>query len=242
MIKPIIGISGNQLLQVTSAFDGTSVSYTPQFFVDGLHEAGAAPMILPVGPAELAKQYVQMIDGLLLTGGYDIDPNLYGEDPHPNLQALFPQRDAFELALIEAALERGIPILGICRGMQLLNVYYGGTLYQDLPSQFGKNMIQHVQKSSFDIPVHWVTVEKDSAIHAITGDKVMVNTFHHQGIKDLAPGLRSVATSADGMIEAVEAIDANQDVIGLQWHPEIMLKNDPISRDFFTDLVRRSSK
>lgn len=241
-MKPLIGISGNQLLKSTTAFEGTSVSYTPQFFVNAIHDADATPLVMPVGTKEHAQQYVDLIDGLLLTGGYDVNPNLYGEHPHPKLQALFPKRDTFELSLIEAAINKGIPILGICRGMQLLNVYFGGTLYQDLDSQYGNDMIQHVQPSSFDIPIHWVNVAEDSYLHQITGDKLMVNTFHHQGIKDLANGLRSVATTADGMIEAVEAIDSSMDILALQWHPEIMLHTDEVSQAFFDDLVKRSQK
>ncbi|MDE1549505.1 gamma-glutamyl-gamma-aminobutyrate hydrolase family protein [Jeotgalibaca caeni] len=236
---PLIGISGNQLLQVSTAFEGTSVAYTPQFFIDGLHHVGASPLILPIGTKEMAQQYVQLLDGLLLTGGYDVDPNLYGEDPHPQLQAIYPQRDTFELALIEAALERKIPILGICRGMQLLNVHFGGTLYQDLPTQYGEHMMQHVQKAPFNFPVHAVSVEADSYLHTLTGDRAMVNTFHHQGIKDLGKGLRVVATSSDGMVEAVEATDSEQDILALQWHPEIMLNNDSVSRAIFTDFVKK---
>lgn len=214
------------------------MTYTPQNFVNGLQDAGASPLVLPIGTRNHAKQYVSMIDGLLLTGGYDVDPNLYNEHPIPQLQATFPQRDTFELALIEAALEKGIPILGICRGMQLLNVYYGGSLYQDLPSQFKQDQLQHVQVSSFDIPVHRIEVEPTSHLHTITGSSLMVNTFHHQGIKVLGEGLRAVATTADGLIEAFEA----ENILALQWHPETMLPRDPISQQFFQDLVDRSKK
>lgn len=240
-LKPIIGVTGNQLLQLSSAFDGTSVAYTPQFFIDGLQNVGASPLIMPIGDEDHAKQYVSLIDGLLLTGGYDVNPKLYNEAPHPALQAIFPKRDTFELALIDAAIEKGIPIFAVCRGMQLLNVHFGGSLYQDLPTQV-PNIMQHVQKTPFDIPVHAIEVEKDSYLYSITGDELMVNTFHHQAIKELASEFKSVAKSSDGLIEAIESVDSNKDILGVQWHPEIMMANDETNKELFADFVRKAAK
>lgn len=237
-MKPVIGISGNQLLKAISAFEGTSVSYTPQNFVNGVQQAGAAPLILPVGSEEAARTYVGLIDALILTGGHDVNPMRYNESPHKRLQAIFPQRDTFDLALLDAAIKKGIPVLGVCRGMQIVNVYYGGSLYQDIDSQLGDQVLQHIQKSSFDIPIHKISVEKESYLHQITGKEMMVNSFHHQAIKVVGKGLNVVANSPDGIIEAVEAKDA--DVLAIQWHPETMLQNDQVSKNFFIDLVKRA--
>ena len=237
-MKKIIGISGNQLLQVTTAFEGNSVSYTPHNFVSGVQAAGASPLILPVGTEEDAERYVSLIDGLILTGGHDVNPMHYGEAPHSKLQAIFPQRDLFDLALLKAAIKKGIPVLGICRGMQIVNVYYGGSLYQDLDSQYEQALIQHVQRSSFNIPIHMVSVEKDSYIAEITGESLMVNSFHHQALKEVGKGLRVVANSPDGIIEAVEDMGSN--VVAIQWHPETMIPHDAVSQAFFNDLVARA--
>lgn len=242
-MKPIIAITGNQLTPNSGAFNGTTVSYTPQSFVSALQAAGAAPLIVPISNPEEARTYIALADGLLLTGGYDINPAQYGEDPIPQLQAIHPKRDASELALIEAALEKGIPILGVCRGMQLLNVYYGGTLYQDLPSQYGQPLQQHVQLSSFHVPIQQIAIQSGSYLQELLGvEKLWVNSFHHQGIKDLGEGLAATAATSDGIIEAIELQDTPSQVVGIQWHPEIMLDEDEASRTLFADLVNRAQE
>ena len=241
-MKPIIGISGNQLLQTITAFEGESIAYTPQHFVDGLSEAGATPLILPIGTKEDAKTYIGLVDGLLLTGGHDVNPASYNADPHSKLEAVYPQRDTFDLALIEAAIEKGIPILGVCRGMQILNVYFGGTLYQDLESEYGENLIQHIQKGVFTFPIHKIEIQKDSHLSTILGEEAMVNSLHHQAVKIVGDGLTVVAKSSDGIIEALESSNPEMDILTLQWHPETMRKQDPDSQRFFEDLVERSTK
>lgn len=242
-MKPIIAISGNQLQPNTGTFAGHPLTYTPHNFVRGLQQADATPLVLPIGSREDAQQYISLVDGLLLTGGYDVNPALYGEEPHAQLQALFPKRDTFEMALIEAALEKQIPILGICRGMQILNVYYGGSLYQDLPSQFEGDLLQHVQVTTFDIPIQQVSLQSDSYLQSLLGEQLWVNTFHHQAIKELGTGVRAVAHASDGLIEAIEVDDdAQGNILGVQWHPELMLEEDEASRKLFTDLVSRSIK
>lgn len=240
-MKPIIAITGNHLMPNPAAFEGSAVSYTPQGFVDALQAAGAVPLIVPISKPEEARAYIALTDGLLLTGGYDINPALYGEEAIPQLEALHPKRDASEMALIEAALEKGIPILGVCRGMQLLNVYYGGTLYQDLPAQYGKPLLQHVQLSAFHIPIQQVAIQSGSYLQELLGvEKLWVNSFHHQAIKELGNGLTATAVTSDGVIEAIELQDTPSSVLGIQWHPEIMLDEDEASRTLFLDLVNRA--
>lgn len=241
-IKPIIGISGTQLLKPVEVFEGESVAYIPQKIIEGLQKAGASPIMLPVGNEENAKEYIALIDGLVLSGGFDVDPLYYGEEPHRQLQALFPQRDAFELALIQEAIRKGIPIRGICRGMQLLNVYFGGSLYQDLESQYQEGLLLHIQKPPFHIPVHGVEMKKGSRLYSLMGASTRVNSLHHQAIKELGKGLEAVAKSADGIIEAVEAADPNLDILAVQWHPESMITDTEENQSFFDDLVQQAGR
>ena len=164
------------------------------------------------------------IDGLLLSGGSDLDPDYYGEECAPELGVTVPERDAFEMVLVRLALGRGIPIFGICRGMQVLNVALGGTLYQDLSSQLGKDILNHWQESPKWHPAHEIEVLHDSHLAEITRcQNAKVNSYHHQGIKELGDGLAVSARSSDGVVEAVENHDfTEQWLIGVQWHAEIM--------------------
>jgi putative glutamine amidotransferase len=164
------------------------------------------------------------MDGLLLSGGSDLDPGYYGEEPVPELGVTVPERDAFEMALLEHALRRGMPIFGICRGMQILNVALGGTLYQDLPSQLGKGVLKHWQDKPKWQSAHEVEVREGSWIREVTNSRfVEVNSYHHQGIKDLAGGLVVSARSSDGVVEAIESRDFSKRwIVGVQWHTEAM--------------------
>ena len=176
-------------------------------YVEGVVGAGGAPVVLPpAGDERAAEAVVESLDGLLLSGGSDLDPRYYGEEPVPELGPTIPERDAFEMALVGLALRRGMPVFGICRGMQVLNVALGGTLYQDLPSQWDGDVLKHRQATPKWQPTHEVEVRDGSYIAEVMGrDVVKVNSYHHQGIKDLAEGLVVTGRSADGVIEAVEA-------------------------------------
>jgi len=194
-------------------------------YVEGVINAGGVPMILPpVVEPRMAEVLLDGIDGLLLSGGSDLAPDYYGEECAPGLDVTNPERDAFEIALLRLALRRGIPVLGICRGMQVLNAALGGTLYQDLPSQLGKDILNHWQETPKWQPAHEIEVLCDSHLAEITRcQHVKVNSYHHQGIKELAGGLAVTARSSDGVIEAVECNDfSEQWLIGVQWHAEMM--------------------
>ena len=194
-------------------------------YVAGVAEAGGAPVVLPpVGEGRMAEAVIGGLDGLLLSGGSDLDPFYYGEKPLPELGPTIPERDAFEVALLEAALAREIPVFGICRGLQVLNVVLGGTLYQDLPSQFDGGVLKHRQTTPKWQATHEVEVRGGSYLADVTGRGVVkVNSYHHQGIKDLAEGLVVSARSADGVVEAIEGTDlSNRWLVGVQWHAEAM--------------------
>lgn len=187
-------------------------------YVAALARAGLVPVIVPpiLDPAR-APDVLDHVRGLVLTGGEDVDPARYGAAPHPKLGATDPARDAVELALIARAHERGLPILAICRGIQLLNVALGGTLYQDLPSE-RPSTIQHAGPAAR----HALRVDSGTLLRGVAGaDGTSVNSRHHQAIRDLAPGLRATAWAADDLIEGVERTNgARPWTLAVQWHPE----------------------
>jgi len=212
---PLIGISGahasNGATQVNSAY------------IKAVLRAGGVPVVLPVNDSpEVLKKMVASIDALIMTGGEDVDPlKNYDEEPIPGLEEINPERDAFDIALIKLAIERGIPLLGICRGHQIMNVACGGTLYQDIPSQFGSSdLIKHRQQAPSWYGTHRVELEQNSVLAKILGKTMVVtNSFHHQAIKDIAPGFVVTGRTKDGIIEAME-MKENPSVFSVQFHPE----------------------
>ena len=203
-------------------------------YVDGVVGAGGIPMVLPP-IVEMAEKVARRIDGLLLSGGSDLDPIYYGEEPVPELNPTVPKRDAFEMALVEHALERGMPVFGICRGLQVLNVALGGTLYQDLPSQLHPDLIAHRQQVPKWQWTHEVEVDGNSKVADIMEtDDIRVNSYHHQAIKDLSGDLVAVAHSSDGVIEAAESPNLSERwLVGVQWHAEAMRDVGPENRNLF---------
>ena len=205
-------------------------------YVEGVAGAGGAPVVLPpAGDERAAEAVIQSLDGLLLSGGSDLDPHYYGEEPMPELGVTLPERDAFEMALVGLALRRGIPVFGICRGMQVLNVALGGTLYQDLPSQWERDLLKHRQDTPKWQPTHEVRVRDGSYIAEVMGrESVKVNSYHHQGVRVLAEGLVVTGRSSDGVVEAVEAVDLSERwLLGVQWHAEAMRGAGPQQERLF---------
>jgi len=205
-------------------------------YVEGVAGAGGAPVVLPpAGDERAAEAVIQSLDGLLLSGGSDLDPHYYGEEPMPELGVTLPERDAFEMALVGLALRRGIPVFGICRGMQVLNVALGGTLYQDLPSQWERGLLKHRQDTPKWQPTHEVRVRDGSYIAEVMGrESVKVNSYHHQGVRALAEGLVVTGRSSDGVVEAVEAVDLSERwLLGVQWHAEAMRGAGPQQERLF---------
>ena len=236
-MAPIIGVTATlkEDLELAATRPLGSFVRVDLDYVAGVAGAGGVPMVLPpiTGAAE---EMARGIDGLLLTGGSDLDPAYYGEKPLPELGVILPERDAFEIAVLEHAVQRGVPVFGICRGMQVLNVALGGTLYQDLPSQLEDGSIAHRQQMPKWQWTHEVEADAGSEVAKIMqSTDLRVNSYHHQAIKALADGLAAVAHASDGVIEAVESHDLSERwVVGVQWHAEAMRDTEgPEHRNLF---------
>ena len=215
-------------IAVTALIDEQRSSYWMlPGYMEGLLEAGALPLMLPpTADEQLCAQLMDLHDGLLLTGGQDVDPALYGERPRPECGPACGVRDAMELQLLRRALVLGRPVLAICRGLQLLNVALGGTLYQDLPSQHPSALTHH-QAPPYDRPAHEVDIVPATPLHALLDmRRLAVNSYHHQAICTLAPPLRVMARAGDGVIEAVWLAE-RPFVWGVQWHPEYAYRTSP---------------
>ena len=206
-------------------------------YLEGLEQAGAIPIVLPL-PEDLddLPQLVSLCDGLLFTGGQDVSPALYGEAPKPTCGEVCPARDRMEQTLLHLALERDLPVLGICRGIQFLNAVLGGTLYQDLPTEY-PFQTQHHMPPPYDRAVHTVTLQPGTPLAELLGtEHIGVNSYHHQAVKTLAPCLTEMAWSEDGLIEAV-CLPGKRFVWAVQWHPEFSFRVDEHSRKIFGAFV-----
>ena len=207
-------------------------------YMDGVYQAGGLPIIFPFTEDEQEiDQLVRMCDGFLFTGGQDVSPDLYQEIPLEGLVTPCEKRDIIERIVLEKALKADKPILGICRGIQLINAALGGTLYQDIPSQHPSDT-EHQQHAPYDIPIHDVMIIKDSPLHkCLKIDHLPVNSYHHQAVKKLAPSLKPMAVSSDGLIEAVFMEDKMY-LWAVQWHPEFSFRTDEYNRMIFESFIK----
>lgn len=198
--------------------------------MQGILAAGGLPVMLPLTTNRtLLAQMAQTLDGFLFTGGHDVSPALYGETPLPACGACCAQRDEMESTLLPLLLEKDVPVLGICRGIQFLNAALGGTLYQDLPTQ-APSALTHHQAPPYDAPVHTVLLVENTPLHALPGETtIAVNSYHHQTVKTLAPSLRAMAYATDGLVEAAYMLGKKY-VWAVQWHPEFSFLKDANSR------------
>ncbi len=231
--KPIIGVA--------PLVDEQRESYwmLPGYF-EGILEAGGVPVMLPLtDDAEVLGRALSACDGLLITGGQDVAPELYGEAA-PEAVALVgetcPERDRMEAALLPLAIERDLPVLGVCRGIQVINALLGGALWQDLPTQRPSG-IEHHGTPPYDVPVHTVEVMAGTPLaEAIGAGEHAVNSYHHQAVRRLAPGLEAMAASPDGLVEALWR-PASRFLWAVQWHPEFAHRVDEASRQIFSAFV-----
>jgi putative glutamine amidotransferase len=237
MTLPRIAVSG-----VVRTWDGADRTGVNAAYVRAVLAAGGVPLILsPLMGASHAGAALDGIHGLILTGGEDIEPSWYGSTPSPLLSPPSRERDLFELALFAVARQRGLPILGICRGIQLVNVAMGGTLFQDLPTE-RPGSVDHSPPASREARSHRVKLQPGSrAADALGSSSVTVNSFHHQAIKNLAPGLVASGWSDDGLIEAVETPPDGSWLLAVQWHPEEMhADRQAPDRGLFSELLREA--
>ncbi|MCD8099530.1 MAG: gamma-glutamyl-gamma-aminobutyrate hydrolase family protein [Oscillospiraceae bacterium] len=207
-------------------------------YMDGIEAAGAIPVILPLSDsAESALEAFELCDGLLMTGGHDVSPALYGETPKKTCGAQCEKRDSMESALYKRALECGKPVLGICRGIQLINVLQGGTLYQDLPTE-RESCVEHQMKPPYSSVAHYVNIVKPSPLYELLQtERLGVNSYHHQAVKRLGSGLEVMAVSEDGLVEAVRCTESSF-VWAVQWHPEFNFRTDPAAGKIFEAFVK----
>jgi putative glutamine amidotransferase len=233
MGRPLIGITGRHY-QYNAEIAGVFVG---DGYTKGVYEAGGLPVVLPYTEDEQQLQaWVEHLDGLILSGGEDIDPSYFKENPMIGLGEVSPERDRLESIIGLEMLSLGKPVLGICRGIQVMNVIAGGSLYQDLPRQI-KGM-QHSQKAPRSHLAHEVEILRNSLLYRLFGTtSVKVNTFHHQAVKDVAPGFIVSAKAKDGVVEAIESTK-HPFAVGVQWHPENLWEKYPIFHKLFIGLVQ----
>ena len=232
MQPTIVGIAANEVSDAGATLHHLAISYTPNGYVQGVQAAGGLPIVLPIAAPEYAKEYVSRIDKLILAGGQDVSPHYYKKTavtPGNYLQ----KRDRFEMALLEEALKQNKPVFAVCRGMQLLNVYFGGNLKQEL-SLFSD--VAHMQQLPQHLPSHGVVTNQESILHDIYGTNGAVNSFHHQGIDQLASALQVGATCPDGLIEAIE--QKEQRLLGVQWHPDFAYHSQKEEQEIFDYVVQ----
>lgn len=228
--KPVIG--------VVPLFDeGRNSIWMIPGYMDMLLACGALPMILPFAsePREV-ERYLELVDGVLVTGGQDVSPYLYGERAIPECGTPYAPRDLLDQALTKRCRSTRTPLLGICRGIQILNVTYGGTLWQDLPTQMPSD-VTHAMRPPYDAVAHEVTLKPGSRLADTLGSTSLgVNSYHHQAVREVAPGLEAVAWAPDGIVEAL--VDPTQEfLLGVQWHPELSWRVDPRQKHLVSAFV-----
>jgi len=241
-MRPLIGITCSRVI------GGAWGLYSPGHFMDytfaeysqAIQYCGGAPVLIPIAQSRKTFQTIlDHLDGLLLSGGPDINPKFYSEEPMEGLGEIDEGLDRMELETARLAFQKELPVFAICRGIQVLNVSLGGTLYQDIHAQVQQS-INHTQKADKSINTHSIRIERSTLLYDIVKrNEIWVNGKHHQAIKDLAPGLIISAKAKDGIIEAVEH-SKKKFVLGVQWHPEGTWKEDLPSKKLFRAFVQAS--
>jgi putative glutamine amidotransferase len=244
-MPPVIGIVPTQMPE-------EHIFRVNDYYINSIVLSGGVPLIFPLSRnSRVYDRLLPIIDGFVLTGGQDVDPERYGISPestaYDKLGEITPLRDEVEKRILDYAIEHDVPTLGICRGMQTMNVHFGGTLYIDLPAQFdgvdslSKTALLHWQTEEPTEVAHYIDVMRGSKLHEIlNADSSAANSFHHQGIREVGAGLLPVAYASDGLIEAIEARDATF-MLGVQWHPEFFLGEKHMG-NLFTALVSEAAQ
>ena len=232
MNKPIVGLT-------TYPASATHGWHTPALYVDAVLRAGGVPMMLSGQCPDCAERWLDVVDGVVLIGGGDINPAEFGSAGHETIYNLSAERDAMELALMRALLTHPKPVLAICRGMQILNTVLGGTLHVHLPDVVGESVLHRAPPR--DPIQHSIQVAADSELAKVIGQQVHTASWHHQAIDQLGQGLKAVAWAPDGVIEAVE-LDGRPDLLAVQWHPEITAAEDDGQQHMFDWLIKQANQ
>lgn len=241
-MKPLIGITA-QRREVTTSYGTEPANTVVLTYSHAVTEAGGVPILLPILDPDVVPSLVESLDGVVLTGGGDVDPANYGLKEHPTVYGVDPSRDEFEIALAREIAHTQLPVLAICRGLQVLNVALGGTLVVDIPTQVeggfehfvaGDDAKRAHQSLQFDESCHMARLFGTS--------ELKVNSLHHQAVAQPAPGLRPVAWSEDGVIEAVEPENNGWQMLGVQWHPEHLVESESAARALFEELVQAAAR
>ncbi len=234
MRKPRIGIT-MRLESETNRF------YLGRDYSEAIEGLGAVPVHISLIPnKDFIADIVGDLDGILLPGSdTDVDPLRYGEEPHPKLGRVIFEKEESDLLVLAESEKRNLPIFGICFGMQILNVYRGGTLIQDIPSQVS-NHIKHQQGEPLNRNSHTIEIDKNSILAGlITSKVVQVNSHHHQAVREVGENLKATTRAKDGVIECIEDIRDDKFIIGVQWHPELSWKTDVLSRKIFETFIEK---
>jgi len=236
-------MAAKTLIGVSSGVVGEKIVIRSNY-CEALQVAGAIPVVFPYARSlEEATEMLKKVDGLLMSGGEDINPSYYGETPNQETLRINSSRDTSEMYLLQAADKLGIPILGICRGEQIINVFYGGSLIQDIPSQVGEKVI-HRQNQPGQEATHYIEIAEGTQLSALIQQKtVLVNSRHHQSVSKIAPGFRVAALAADGVIEAIETTSTDRFILCIQSHPEdFVAVGDKTFLPVFQEFIRASSE
>lgn len=244
MSRPLIAVAGR--IAAAGRVSRSAISFAGRVYLDAVIRAGGEPLTL--SPRELHHQealdLLSRFDGLVLMGGSDVDPHLYGQHRQPHVYGVVPEQDHFEAALVHAAIETKLPTLAVCRGIQLVNVALGGSLIQHIGEIEG--VVQHAPAkfpAGQDYVLHDVNIESGTKLAAaMRTTTARVASFHHQGLDEIAKGLKVTARSDDGLVEGLEHVGSGQWIIGVQWHPEDTASTDPHQQALYDALIRRADK